>query len=100
MDIDNFKTFIRTIPSIRDEVENGRYSWQQLYEYYVLYGENDKIWEPYKKDTHTDLSYLLDILKNIDLDALSKTFEGLQQVLSLLSTFMVKEEKKPSWYDD
>ncbi|MCD7809312.1 MAG: YlbD family protein [Erysipelotrichaceae bacterium] len=100
MNIDSFKSFIRTIPSIRDEVESGRYSWQQLYEYYILYGEDDKIWEPYKKDNHNDLSYLLDILKNIDLEALSKTFEGLQQVLSLLSAFMLKEEKTSSWYDD
>ncbi|MCD7894908.1 MAG: YlbD family protein [Erysipelotrichaceae bacterium] len=99
MNIDDFKTFIKTIPNIRKEVENGHYSWQQLYEYYILYGENDKIWEPYK-ETHTDLSYILDILKNIDLDALSKTFEGLQQVLALLSTMMSKDENKPSWYDD
>ncbi len=99
MNIDDFKTFIRSIPDIREEVDNGHYTWQQLYEYYILYGENDKIWEPYKK-SHNDLSYIIDILKNIDLNALSQTFEGLQQVLSLLSTFIAKDEKKPSWYDD
>ena len=38
MEIDDFKSFIRTIPSIKDEVVKGRYTWQQLYEFYVLYG--------------------------------------------------------------
>ena len=42
MEIDDFKAFVRTIPSVKDDVVSGRYTWQQLYEFYVLYGENDK----------------------------------------------------------
>ena len=78
MQIDDFKAFVKTIPAIREEVVKGRYTWQQLYEFYVLYGEDDKMWEPYKHN-RTDLTGLLDILKNVDLDALSKSFEGLQK---------------------
>lgn len=102
MEIENFKAFVRTIPSIRDEVVSGRYTWQQLYEFYVLYGEDDKMWEPYKKST-VDLSGLIDVIKNVDLDALSKSFEGIQKVLDLVSGFVVKEEPKNqsrAWYDD
>ena len=73
MQIDDFKAFVKTIPAIREEVVKGRYTWQQLYEFYVLYGEDDKMWEPYKHN-RTDLTGLLDILKNVDLDALSKKF--------------------------
>ena len=43
------------------------------------------------------------VLKNIDLDALSKSFEGLQKILDLVSTFVVKEQPKTQnrqWYDD
>ena len=47
MEIDDFKAFVRTIPSVKDDVVSGRYTWQQLYEFYVLYGENDKMWDPY-----------------------------------------------------
>ena len=43
MEIENFKAFVRTIPSIKEEVVKGRYTWQQLYEFYVLYGEDDKM---------------------------------------------------------
>lgn len=102
MQIDDFKAFVKTIPSIREEVVKGRYTWQQLYEFYVLYGEDDKMWEPYKHN-RTDLTGLLDILKNVDLDALSKSFEGLQKILDLVGTFVVKEQPKSQnrqWYDD
>lgn len=102
MQIDDFKAFVKTIPAIREEVVKGRYTWQQLYEFYVLYGEDDKMWEPYKHN-RTDLTGLLDILKNVDLDALSKSFEGLQKILDLVSTFVVKEKPKSQnrqWYDD
>ncbi|MDE6952361.1 MAG: YlbD family protein [Erysipelotrichales bacterium] len=101
MEIDNFKNFIRTIPSIKEEVVKGRYTWQQLYEFYVLYGEDDKMWEPYKK-SQIDLSSLLEVIKNIDLDALSKSFDGIQKVLDLMGGFVVKEDKSHTnqWYDD
>ena len=36
MQIDDFKAFVKTIPAIREEVVNGHYTWQQLYEFYVL----------------------------------------------------------------
>jgi hypothetical protein len=102
MEIDDFKAFVRTIPSIKDEVVKGRYTWQQLYEFYVLYGADDKMWEPYKK-SQVDLTGLLDIVKNVDLDALAKSFEGIQKVLDLVSGFVVKDEPKSQakqWYDD
>ena len=102
MEIDDFKAFVRTIPSIKDEVVKGRYTWQQLYEFYVLYGADDKMWEPYKK-SQVDLTGLLDIVKNVDLDALAKSFEGIQKVLDLVGGFVVKDEPKSQakqWYDD
>lgn len=103
MEIDDFKAFVRTIPSIKEEVVKGRYTWQQLYEFYVLYGEDDKMWEPYKRSGQIDLTALLEMLKNVDLDALAKSFEGIQKILDLVSGFVGKDEAKPSsrqWYDD
>ena len=101
MDIENFKAFVKTIPSIKDEVIKGRYSWQQLYEFYVLYGENDKMWAPYKKQNF-DMNSLFEVIKNVDLNALSKSFEGILKVLDLLSDFTQNEptKTKKQWYDD
>jgi hypothetical protein len=97
--IDEFKAFMRTIPSIRDDVTNNRYTWQQLYEIYDVYGENDKFWEPYKKGG-LDLSAMLDMVKNVDLNALSKSFDGLQKILDLVNGLMVKDEPAKQWYDN
>ena len=101
MQIEEFKAFVKTIPSIREEVVRGRYTWQQLYEFYVLYGEDDKMWEPYKK-SNFDFNSLLEIIKNVDLNALSRSFEGLQKILDLMSGFVTKEEssEKRQWYDE
>lgn len=100
MDIENFKAFVKTVPALKDEVTQGRYTWQQLYEFYVLYGEDDKMWQPYKKNQY-DLSGVLEVVKNIDLDALSKSFDGLQKILDLVGGLVVKEPKKTrQWYDD
>ena len=87
MEIENFKAFVKTVPAFKDDVSSGRYTWQQLYEFYVLYGEDDKMWEPYKK-SNVDLSGLIDVIKNVDLDALSKSFEGIQKVLDLVGGFV------------
>lgn len=46
--MDEFKEFLKTIPSIKQDVLNGRYTWQQLYEIFVMYGKDDKFWLPYK----------------------------------------------------
>lgn len=98
--IDEFKAFMRTIPSIREEVSSGRYTWQQLYEIYDVYGQDDKLWQPYQKSV-IDLSSVLEVLKNVDLNALSKSFEGIQKILDLVGGLVVKEEKpKQQWYDD
>ena len=42
-------------------------------------------------------------LKNVDLNALSKSFDGIQKILDLVSGFVVKDDQKPQqkqWYDD
>ncbi len=101
MDIDNFKAFVKTIPSIKDDVISGRYTWQQIYELYIMYGENDKIWEPYKKQGF-DMNSIFEVIKNVDLNALSKSFDGILKVLDLLSNFTQNEtpKSKKQWYDD
>ncbi len=102
MDIDNFKSFIKTIPTIKDDVVNGRYTWQQLYEIYVLYGEDDKIFLPYKKRNSYDMNSIFHMFKNIDLNALSQGFDGILKILDIVSQLSVKEpqNKNKQWFDD
>lgn len=100
MDIDDFKSFIKSIPTIKEDVVKGRYTWQQLYEIYTLYGENDKIWEPYKRNTNDVFSFF-NVIKNIDLNAVSQGMDGILKILDILSQFSVKEPKTTKqWFDD
>ena len=99
--MDEFKEFLKTIPSIKQDVLNGRYTWQQLYEIFVMYGKDDKFWLPYKTgNSGFDLNMLLEVIKNIDLNALSSSLGSIEKVLNVASTFLDKKEpaKERKWY--
>ena len=89
--MDEFKEFLKTIPSIKQDVLNGRYTWQQLYEIFVMYGKDDKFWLPYKTGN-----------SGFDLNALSSSLGSIEKVLNVASTFLDKKEpaKERKWYDE
>ncbi len=86
--LDEFKSFIKTIPDIRNEVLNGRYTWQQLYEIYTLYGKDDVVFKGYVNHKNSneglDLQKIMLILKNLDLDALSRSLDGISKLLNVV----------------
>ncbi len=101
--IDDFKSFVRTMPSLKDEVLGGKYTWQQLYELYDLYGEDHEIWEDYKKEikketgpvssgSSFDLNTILKYVQNIDMDKASQALTQLNKVITLGSSLLKKEE--------
>ena len=90
--MDEFKEFLKTVPSVKQDVLTGRYTWQQLYEIFVMYGKDDKFWQPYKTYSSIDLNGLLEIIKNIDLNALSSSLSSIEKVLNVASTFLDKKE--------
>lgn len=106
--LEEFKTFVTTIPSIKEEVLNGRYTWQQLYEVYVMYGSDDKFWQPYRSTSGMDLAGIMSLVKNIDINALSNSLSSIEKVLNMASGLFVKEDDKPKhttrqnnkWYDE
>lgn len=104
--LEEFKKFVTTIPGVRDDVLSGRYTWQQLYEIYTMYGENDKFWNVYKKDSGIDLSTIMGLVKNIDLDSVSSGLQSLEKMLNMASGLLIKEEpeapqrQKYKWYDE
>ena len=63
--MDEFKEFLKTVPSVKQDVLNGRYTWQQLYEIYVMYGKDDKFWQPYKTNSNVDLNAIIEIIKEV-----------------------------------
>ena len=42
---EEFKSFIKDKPYLKDKVKKGKTSWQDLFERYDLYGEDDEIFK-------------------------------------------------------
>ena len=102
--LEEFKQFIKTIPSIRSDVLNGKYTWQQLYEIYCLYGKEDQLFKSYEnskvENEGLDLNKIFYIIKNIDLQALEKSLDGLQKILNIVVSMTDKSDSKNSFYKD
>lgn len=89
--LNEFKAFLKTIPGIKKDVISKKYTWQQIYEIYTMYGENDDFFKPYK--THQiDINDVLEIIKNVDLDTLSSSLQSIEKILNIVSTLIVKNK--------
>lgn len=90
--MDEFRAFLTKYPGIVEDVKNGNHSWQQMYENWVVLGENDASWQKYQtapvlKETEqkaksntieellssTSLKNVVNYVKKIDPDSISKT---------------------------
>ena len=47
---DEFKEFIKSKPELIDLVKNKKYTWQDFYEVYDLYGNDDDVWNKYNEE--------------------------------------------------
>ena len=96
--VEAFKSFVRTLPGLASEVHASHYSWQQLYEMYVMYGSDHEIWNKFKTDSvpnnssSFDLGMLFNLLKSIDMDALLSSMQGLEKVLGIAAALFDKED--------
>ncbi len=84
--LENFKRFIKANPKLINYVRNNNTSWQELYEIYVLYGEDKNIWEKYIIDKDKSIDELLKLIKNVNLESIKNTVEGLQKAISILQS--------------
>ena len=88
-----FKEFVSRHPLIREEVVKGNKTWQNIYEDWVILGENNDIWTPYKVNTEkTDkidllssenLKNIMGYIKKINPDSISKTLNTVQKILQI-----------------
>lgn len=76
--MDEFRVFLTKYPGIVEDVKNGNHSWQQMYENWVVLGENDASWQKYQTAP---------VLKETEQKAKSNTIE------ELLSSTSLKNEK-------
>lgn len=94
--LNEFKAFLKTIPGIKKDVIAKKYTWQQIYEIYTMYGENDDFFKPYKTSRSLDVNDILEIIKHVDLDTLSSSLQSIEKILNIVSTLLVKN-KEDKW---
>ena len=99
--IEQFKSFVRKHPKLRHLVRNGEYTWQTLYEEWVMLGEEDAYWQDFLPDedeirtTSTSNSAegqefirkALNYVKRLNPDDITKYISNIQKVLSLVQMF-------------
>ena len=105
---------------IKETVKNGTKSWQAFYEDWVILGEEDKSWDIYKEKnnisdvgnkklddllTTSNIKTIIDYVKKINPDTLSKTLNTVQKVLQITQSFGSKPNpglynaNYNSWWD-
>lgn len=108
-----FKKFAQDHPKLVEEVRKKDRTWQQIYEEWVIFGEDHEIWDPYKKEEKSSddkrssspkapetIANLFSMLKKVDYDDLQKylsQFGGaLTNVQKLMEQFQSKGESSAS----
>lgn len=100
--IDDFREFVKKYPKIKDDVKNGIKTWQVLYEDWVMLGEEDSVWDIYKETTSkadigskklddllttSNIKNIIEYVKKINPDSISKTLNTIQKVLQITQSF-------------
>ena len=100
--MDEFRNFIAKYPLIKEDVLNGKKTWQQIYENWVLLGEQDEIWNTYRTNTEVknnssntfnnmfksdNMKQVWNYVKKINPDNVSKTLGTVQKVLQITQSF-------------
>lgn len=117
--MDEFRNFINKYPKIKEEVSSGAISWQKVYENWVILGENDSIWQKYQTNSgvnklsnnsiddllsQTSIKNIINYVKKIDPDSISKTLNTIQKVLQITQSFNsrptgIYNNNYNSWWD-
>jgi len=97
--LDEFKEFIKRHPLLKQDVLAKKRTWQELYEDYVLLGEEaftddaevveEAKAEVKKKESSTEdlVKNIMGYVKKINPDQVTKTVTSIQKVLELIGSF-------------
>lgn len=95
--LEEFREFAKTKPHLKELIENGDYTWQDLFERYDIYGPDDEVFQEPKEETEEEtseepkeekkegLGSILDAISGFDADKISEGLNGMKKILSILS---------------
>lgn len=86
---EEFKKFVSNHPTLVNVVSKKKYTWQELYEVYDLYGDDMNVWNKYLNNSSSDgissASELVNLFKGINVDSLRKYIDTAQKAISIVS---------------
>ena len=100
--MEEFRSFVAKYPKVKEEVHSGKRTWQSIYEDWVILGEEDEQWGPFKDSVTTNsevkkpgidflssdgMKTIMGYVKKINPDSISKTLNTVQKVLQITQGF-------------
>ena len=108
--MEEFRAFVSKHPLLRDEVRNNKFTWQNVFDEWSLYGEDDESWKKYevkKEESSTpdqqvdnptndntnstvnldSIKSIMNYVQKINPDSLNKTLNTVQKVIQIAQTF-------------
>ena len=90
-----FKEFVKNNPGLANSVNEGRTTWQNLFELYDLYGEDDNVFDEFKKLNNKEeskfnnmnIKEFMNSIKNINMDSVQKNINSLKKAVDFLGDF-------------
>ncbi|WP_069838811.1 YlbD family protein [Bacillus sp. F56] len=108
--INDFKQFVKKHPKLIKEVRKEQRSWQDVYENWVLFGEGDPIWDPYREPEEAAeavpetpqkndfVTKMVTAVKKMDVnqmnEQINKMSQSISSLQSLLNTFSGNSQKQ------
>ena len=97
MSKESFKEFIKKRPELAQAVFNNKTTFQKLYEAYDMYGEDSNVFDELltpkndvKVSTSSSFKEITNLFRNIDLDTVQRSVNGLQKAVSIISEIVPK----------
>ena len=93
----DFKEFVRKNDHVYKMVKDKKYTWQELYEFFDIYGEDADVFkveqEIKTEATQTGvLATLVNAAKNIDVDKMNEGIESIKKFASMFNSLSSKED--------
>jgi hypothetical protein len=101
--MDQFREFVNAHPLLREEVRNGRRTWQNIYEEWVLIGDGEDQWGAFTQKTTNakpeansvnfdSIKSIVGYVKKLNPDSINKTLNTVQRVIQIVQTIGVSNK--------
>lgn len=104
--VDEFKLFVKANPFLINIIKKGEKTWQDLFEFYDLYGTDEESWNKLLESTNNNdnnkdnktsnnlsnhIDELIKMAKNVDVDKVQEGITSLQKTLSLFGDLFINK---------